>query len=86
MYALYRKTRNGYSIDVKVLAVSENKEVLMSMLPFEVFKWIKETTTRTTDEEIYHYWLNDSMKPRDYWGRGAFDENCFEVVEVNKVI
>lgn len=83
MYALYRKIVNGYSVDVNVLAVSKSKEELMALLPYEVERYIRSKVKRLLPFEINRFYLNGKgHEPREYWARGAFDEERFEVVEV----
>ena len=82
MYALYRKIRNGYSIDVNVLAVSEDKEELMMLLPYEVERYLRSKSKRLGSYDVNIY-LPNGYQPLDYWARGAFDEEKFEVVETS---
>ena len=81
MYALYKKVRQGYTVKVTIVAVSKDKDVLERLLPREVEKYLKE---RGNDEyAIFNYLLPSGYKPRDYWTRGPFAEEEFEVVPVN---
>ena len=85
MYALYKTFERGYYREVKVIAVSKSKEVLMQLLPHEVYKHFKKPNG-LRDWEIMRYKLNDDMKPREYWAEGAFDSGVrFEVVSVKEI-
>lgn len=81
MYALYKKCRKGLYVEVVVIAVSESKEDLMALLPYEVEKYVRATNKEMLPDELSHY-LHDGHKPREFWSSGPFNADEFEVVEV----
>ena len=84
MYALYKKYETGYSVNVEIIACSEDKSKLMALLPYEVERYLRKKMPKMLPHEL-DLMMPNSYKPTDYWARGPFDATRFEVCEVRDV-
>ena len=82
MFALYKKYKDGYHVEVEIIAVSGDKNELMALLPYEVEKYLRERNEHMLPFELIRYYLPNGHEPIDYWARGAFEGTEFEVCEV----
>ena len=81
MYALYKKCKAGYPVNVKIIAYSEDKSKLMALLPYEVERYLRKNMPKMLPHEL-DMMMPNSYRPTDYWSEGPFDATEFEVCEV----
>lgn len=81
MYALYKKYKSGYPVNVKIIAYSEDKSKLMTLLPYEVERYLRKNMPRMLPHEL-DMMMPNGYKPVEWWGEGPFAATEFEVCEV----
>ena len=81
MYALYKKCKSGYPVKVKIIAYSEDKSKLMTLLPYEVERYLRKNMPRMLPHEL-DMMMPNGYKPVEWWGEGPFAATEFQVCEV----
>lgn len=78
MFVLYKKAKEGYTVNVEIIAVSNDRDVLERMLPKEVEKHL--LANGLDHEDIFRYNLPHGYEPLRVWTAGPFESTKFEVV------
>ena len=65
MFALYKKYKDGYHVEVEIIAVSGDKNELMALLPYEVEKYLRERNEHMLPFELIRYYLPNGHEPTD---------------------